>query len=130
MREVNVPLLRKGVEWAEVEACRPFAERAWDQQVYRASVGAELYNPETQDYEIKCNTAYCIAGWTVAVTLGDNEQQSLTGDVLSLTGDFIATVEGRALEMLGLEGDSGLFDCNNSIEEVRRIAEEIAGERL
>lgn len=132
MTGVNVPLLRKAVEWAEIESTKPRAESQWEQDAYRYDAGdAVTIDLETEETVIKCNTAYCIAGWTVAMTLRKGEYQDASGDVYSTRSKkFVADVEVRALEELGLETDRGLFDCQNTIQDVRRIAEELAGENL
>ena len=80
MPEVNIPLLRKAVEWAEAEAL-------------------------------------CIAG-KVAF--------DLTGNMSYFDAEPIAR------EALGLDNGQAirLFNQWNDIEDVRRIAEDIAGERL
>lgn len=127
---VDVPLLRKVVEWAEVEAKKPFMERAWYQDAYYMRPGEHVFNPETEKSEIRCGTAYCIAGWTVAETLGPDEAMNFSGDVVTSAGEFIRDCEERALEMLNISTDHGLFDCSLTIEEVRAIAEKIAGEPL
>jgi hypothetical protein len=129
---VDVPLLRKVVEWAEVEAQKPFMERRWYQDAYYMKDGDTIYNPERDDFDVvRCGTAFCIAGWTVAETLGAGEAMNSGGDVVdSKTGRFIRDCEDRAREMLNISSDHGLFDCGLTIEEVRRIAEKIAGESL
>jgi hypothetical protein len=125
--QVNIPLLRKAVEWAEAEAAKPEREREWDQgywvtlPVMRA---AELGLDEAQ-----CGTVYCIAGWTCHAAGEDFKRDSDT--LLSRTAEDVH-ISDRAAELLGIDrlAASALFNGGNTIEDVRRIAEEIAGERL
>lgn len=105
---VNVPLLRKAVEWAEAEAAKPYSEFCqWDQ--------AEWVQ---QTY---CGTRFCIAGYVAQL-----QDARFAGS---------SVVDGRtaqkvAAEALGCGHASALFAVTNTIEDVRRIAEDLAGERL
>lgn len=92
-----------------------------------------------------CGTAYCIAGFAIAQ---QPEYHAEIGLVPSCTCCASAPIEpglketlggnpitdhcGLATELLGLTSHQALelFDANNSAARVRRIAEEIAGERL
>ena len=132
MSTVNVPLLRKAVEWAEAEAAKPPELCEWEQRLYvlptveTASAdliaefgGLERLAEERQRHgrSEDCGTCYCVAGY-----------------VASLSGQEFGYHEADviAAEALGLDGyeASSLFDARNTIEDVRRIAEEIARERL
>jgi hypothetical protein len=131
MTEVNIPLLRKAVEWAEAEAAKPAPLREWEQNFWYLppEVRAERLEKRGDDFTERereayqkapeCGTCYCIAGY-VASQLGHD---------FSTSG---WEVEDVAAEALGLDLDQSddLFDGRNTIEDVRRIAEEIAGERL
>jgi hypothetical protein len=109
----NIPLLRKAVEWAEAEAAKPDEQCAWWQGTYEisaVSLGRE------------CGTCYCIAGyvWRIA---GDGKLFDYDEDAARLLGIDVAQHNYRR----------GLFAADNTIEDVRRIAEGIAakaGERL
>lgn len=117
---VNVPLLRKAVEWAEAEAAKPEIESEWCQGVY-AERGSALGRT--------CDTAYCIAGWTIHAAGEDPN---------------LCSPAERAAELLGITIDEdlsgsetseagALFNGGNSITDVRTAAERIAaraGERL
>lgn len=123
--EVNIPLLRKAVEWAEAEAAKPVAERQWDQDWWMTSPqerAEELGLPESE-----CGTAYCIAGWA-CYSNGEDFDPGGEGNLL-VSG---AHPSDRAQELLGLTSReaNALFASRNTIEDVRCIAEEIAGERL
>lgn len=113
---VNVPLLRKVVEWAEAEAenARRGSLSQWYQGDYIMETG--------------CGTAYCIAGWTLheaGYTDEEIKQMSTNGKA-----------PAKAAELLGIEFNRGygdghrLFFGSNSIEKVRILAEEAAGEKL
>lgn len=110
--EVNVPLLRKAVEWAEVENALPngmWSQRFWAQQT-------------------ECGTAYCIAGF-VAQEMSDGidfwqgiriASQCIDPD----SGDKVS-ISTFAAERLGLtlaESDA-LFAASNTIEDVRDVFE-------
>jgi hypothetical protein len=110
---VDIPLLRKAVEWAEVEAAKPTEQCQWYQGAY-----------DVPAYEVnrKCGTCYCIAGWVCLVADGEVPEFG---------------IGPRAAELLGIPDEhnyeGGLFWDTNTIEDVRRIAEGIAaeaGERL
>lgn len=115
---VDVPMLRKAVEWAEAEAARPDAECEWYQNRYFIS-GRAIGRT--------CGTAYCIAGYAVSLVDGPD-----------VVRDLDHKCWPRAASLLGLTSaesslDGGLFDGCNSIERVREIAGRIAaraGERL
>lgn len=117
-RQVNVPLLRKAVEWAEGEAAKPPELCEWWQG---------MWVTEPKDFAIEtvfgmpkkapeCGTCYCIAGYICEV-LGLDTKRGYTEP---------------SAEALGIDGDRAedLFHGGNTIEDVRRIAEGIAGERL
>lgn len=125
--EVNVPLLRKAVEWAEAEAAKPPELCEWEQNWWSLSVQVreqrryyDDLTPEEQRAFNKaptCGTCYCIAGYVAAQA----------GARVAGWG-----MEDIATDLLGLDFDAArrLFYSHNTIEDVRRIAEEIAGERL
>ena len=123
---VNIPLLRKAVEWAEAEAAKPFELCEWRQAMWVTTFDedatrkwkfiAQRTTREALGKAPECGTCYCIAGYVVAAVDG-REHVSLS-------------TEERAAQLLGLPGHSDLFDAVNTIEDVRRIAEDIAGERL
>lgn len=121
---VDVPLLRKAVEWAEAEAARPEVDSQWWQKSYVVS-GLKLGRT--------CGTAYCIAGYVVALVDGPEEAERLNRDGWGMGAAWVAN---RASALLGLTDDEAipsLFVSNNSITDVREVAEQIAaraGERL
>lgn len=107
---VNVPLLRKAVEWAEVEAEKPPYLRGWYQGEY-AVPAVDVGRSPT------CGTCYCIAGYVALMETGL---------------DCGANSHDVAEAALGLtsEQSGDLFAGGNDIDDVRRIADAIAGERL
>lgn len=135
---VNIPLLRKAVEWAEAEAAKPWEECQWEQTRYvsapqqismRDINGIEISNTRKSD---DCGTCYCIAGY-VGAMLGFDFDQVCGGRPASWSAsDMDLCVDEYAANALGLpDGQADrLFMATNTIEDVRRIAEEIAGERL
>lgn len=123
--EVNLPLLRKVVDWAEAEAARADEEKCeWYQDTFRtpaAGIGRE------------CGTVYCIAGyvcesdpnwdWRREAVAGHSPGVHAMG-VLGITDD-----EAWANDA----GQFGLFSGESTIEDVRDAAERIAeraGEKL
>lgn len=127
--EVNIPLLRKVVEWAEAEARIDQAFRAWDQQNYcgiglRYLTAAERAQGDVGD----CGTTYCIAGkvlhdagWTDAEIRHRHRPDIPAAALLG-----IPTVDDTDDDDWG----DHLFAPSNTIEDVRRIAETLAGQRL
>lgn len=126
--EVNIPLLRKAVEWAEAEAAKPFETREWDQTFWALPAspndpnvcGNPFQSQAVLDRlrgEVDCGTKFCVAGW-----------------IVHAAGEAVLYYDAatRAAELLGVTIDAAdaLFVADNSIEDVRRIAEELAGERL
>lgn len=141
---VNVDLLRQGVEWVEEQAELPIKDQCWWQGEWR-SPGPDAYPPRT------CGTTYCLAGYVCTAAGGrwvkdrtmfylrmedaDRGRTLLYGHddrpELPKRGLFV-TAEGRARRLLGLaphEADE-LFRSSNSSEDVRRIAERIARQKL
>lgn len=108
--QINIPLLRKAVEWAEAEAAKPEVESAWFQPGI-ITPGEEIGRT--------CGTAYCIAGYIAHLV-----------DPASVIADPIRVAFNALGIPMEFETDHGLFIGENSIEDIRRAAEELAGERL
>ena len=141
--EVNIPLLRKAVEWAEVEAQKPEIDCLWDQSDYITSPTIRAWRMTSQYVALDqgplarraererltkavaphCGTAYCIAGW-VGQLLDPRYEKA--DDVKGMC------VSEFAADALGLNPDQAdeLFEGSNTIGDVRRIAERIAGGAL
>lgn len=124
--EVNIPLLRKAVEWAEAEAAKPRELCEWHQ-------GAWVALPQELRRAPDCGTCYCIAGHVVATLGYTHPAKNEYGDhmVNPVTKGHVDPHK-RAMKELGLTDDQAgeLFRGCNNIKDVRRIAEAIAGERL
>jgi hypothetical protein len=133
--DVNIPLLRKAVEWAEAEAAKPAELCEWNQSYYYIPTLEErdtkfahdsTMQPEPdfdwvaearKDLAPECGTCYCIAGYVAS---------TVNGSFTYYNAEYIAK------DALGLSSGQAadLFFGGNSIDHVRRIAEEIAGEKL
>lgn len=134
MTDVDVPLLRKAVEWAEAEAAKPAEECGWYQASYVMPVRHGDGSPvaffgEDDSMILKseeingCGTAFCIAGWVYWQATG-----AIVLDSLGRAPD-VDTFARKALGITSAQA-SDLFSGCNSIDRVRSVAEEIAGERL
>lgn len=144
VNEVNVPLLRKAVEWAEAEAAKPWTLRQWRQQDWitnpkklalqtRDSLGRFVKGGKVETKDAECGTCYCIAGWVATQVVGAEPVDATYWSAI------VTTPEGKqdkvpviAMKELGLNWRQAdrLFAATNTIEKVREIAESIAGERL
>lgn len=125
----NIPLLRKMVEWVE-EQDRLEENREWYQSewIVTPSEYPELYD-EAENW---CGTACCVAG-KVALMDGWKAADFYSGSATTVTKDGeYREVREVAAELLGIPDYGGhpLFDGNNTATDIRRIAEEIAGEPL
>lgn len=142
MTEVNIPLLRKAVEWVEEQAKLPKIDREWDQNYWVAlptDVAAHLaeevvleslpgpsklkFNDIQWALSAHCGTTYCVAGY---VAMCDDPRYANDSEVDGIPAKH------KAEELLGLDFTQAnkLFHYGNTAEDVRRIAEQIAGERL
>lgn len=134
--EVNIPLLRKAVEWAEFEAAQPAIDCHWNQgwfvlkpqdvaaDLLEDAVFHDVLNADHQDVVAEhCGTAYCIAGY-VGQLLNPAYAKNDT-----VRGVHVAEFARRELGIS--QGDAEwLFEGSHTIEEVRSVAEHIAGEKL
>ncbi len=132
---VNIPLLRKAVEWVEAQAALPVERREWDQTGWRrtyedrqAVIGGGCGCEPCRQYyaQPRCGTTYCVAGHLVVEAGYEWSSES---------NSYLANgrrVDDVAADMLGLGFGqaSHLFNASNNARTVRRIAEDIAGERL
>lgn len=148
---VNVPLLRKAVEWAESEAVKPFEQCEWNQgqwitapltrahtiandecfqkfgdpgsSVFSPKEAREFYTQRVGELRHTCGTAFCIAGYIGQMI---DERYAAHDEV---DGCHVGDFAQQALGISANEADE-LFFAGNSIEDVRRIADWIAGEAL
>lgn len=123
----NIPLLRKVVEWVEEQEQLTEA-REWNQAVF-------FRRWEPVDYQAWCETIFCVAGKVVlddgwvphfkpsgiySHLIRDGETRY---DVFTLAADLLGLSETEAFDLFTVTYDQGAAG-------VRRVAEEIAGERL
>lgn len=111
---VNIPLLRKAVEWVEEQDALPEDTRQWMQDVWGLSEDDRLME---YGHSVGCGTAYCVGG-KIAEDAGIDWSIQAAGHVA-----------GDLLGLTGLQADE-LFEPGNTAADIRRIAESIAGERL
>lgn len=112
MTELNIPLLRKAVEWVEEQDALENGQ--WDQSVFVA-------NPS-------CGTVYCVAGYVGQLMDSRFERTECFEDEHGV----LLHVENVATAALGLNKTQAdfLFSEDNTAEDVRRIAERFAGGKL
>lgn len=129
---VNIPLLRKAVEWAEAEAAKPYELCEWFQGDWVVTPGARKTHRawlERKGQPIEglaakeCGTCYCIAGYAAQVVDPHFADTDEVGDTTA------REVAQEALGITDRQADQ-LFAGPNTITDVRRIAESIAGEAL
>lgn len=125
----NIPLLRKMVEWVEEQA-QLTENREWYQAAW--IVVPSEYSWLRDEAENWCGTAYCVAG-KVALMDGWKPATFRSGMTYAVTKDGeYREVKEVAAGLLGIPGHGShpLFRGNNTAADIRRIAEEIAGEPL
>lgn len=139
MRTVNVPLLRKVVEWAEAEAEKPEIDSEWNQGLWYTPPFNKAWflirdATETSDTDAAlvsllaphCGSSYCIAGY-IAQSVDERYRTQNT-----VNGVESSTVAANELGINESQACSryGLFYGSNTIHDIRRIAEQLAGEKL
>lgn len=133
---INIPLLRKMVEWVEEQEALQPSQREWYQGAW-LSVSGKWTN-EQLDW---CGTRCCVAG-KIALLEGwepawdHPEARPIWTDYVKKDGE-VRHVEAVAYEALGLdqlgelyEYEIALFEGENNAAMVRAEAEALAGERL
>ena len=133
MNGVNIPELRKAVEWVEEQAelARRGLPSEWDQALWVSEV--DRYNRQRNTdgnliIPAPCGTVCCVAGH-VALEHGcyldaDDHFRAANG-----AEAFAPDVAEKVLGLNQVDA-SDLFDPSNTSADVRRIAEQIAGEPL
>lgn len=126
-RKPNIPLLRKCVEFVEQQSKLPTQIRNWDQEVW------------VRKSDNFCGTVGCVAG-NIAIEDGIVDwddpncilENNFYNTIMNGPDGYSIDVEDWAMYRLGLSRDQAfdLFKMNNSAEDVRRVAEQIAGEKL
>lgn len=131
---LNIPLLRKGVEWVEEQEALPVMTRQWMQDMW---VTSEEDRVACLTGETGCGTAYCLAGWVAMQKYPELAEI----DFAWVNGKYLRSSDVAA-EELGLPGYGvapeqyetsclhKLFSPHNTAADIRRIAEELAGEKL
>jgi hypothetical protein len=122
--ELDVPLLRKAVEWVQTEAKRPVKESEWCQGEWRVF---------GRDMGRTCDTVYCVAGY-VATVVGTKWVDYPSRDGSLYAGFFDSDDRSASViarKALGLDADEAraLFHGNNSAKRVLEIAREICENR-
>ena len=139
MRTLNVPMLRKGVDWVMEQNELADEDREWDQESWafldrpaRAAMAAQ------DRHDPMCCTSMCFAGYVAYITGWTfefpNGLRMEGAEVARKDGrvDSIATIAKRELGITDEQGDS-LFNASNDADDIRYIAEVIvmeAGDRL
>jgi hypothetical protein len=136
---INTPLLRKAVEWVEEQAALDVSARQWRQSSWIApavTFDEVAVNDDHEFYqaftvEPTCRTKACVAGKLV-LDAGYTRFRRVDWSIDSvMTENGWEQIPVVARRLLGAENfDGGLFDLSNTAEDVRRIAEDIAGEKL
>ncbi|MGH3499832.1 MAG: hypothetical protein ACRDQA_02845 [Nocardioidaceae bacterium] len=128
MTTPNIGLLRKAVEWVEEQdALAKRGEKSeWEQIAWFIPSGTRVPTfaaPQT------CGSACCVAGY-IATQTGAAWVDS--DAVISPESGEVVSAHDYAEERLGIDplGSDILFHSDNTAEDIRRIAEQLAGERL
>lgn len=119
--KVNLPLLRKGVEWVIAQDQLPLSIREWNQEFWRVS-GDEINR--------ECGTAYCLAGYVCEVsnvTWMTTSDDVMDAHLVNVNGDVVYASD-QAQNLLNIDPDvaESLFHFMNSASDIVRIARIIA----
>jgi hypothetical protein len=123
---VNVPLLRKAVEWVE-EQVELDGWGQWDQAnwVMPESERIDLY-----DREPGCGTAYCVAGYVGQLVNPAYAGDAWGGaDVGAPGARHVSDVAREALGLTPMQSNT-LFESANGVDRIRALAEDFAGGAL
>lgn len=136
--DVDVPTLRKAVEWVEWQETlgEENPDRVWYQSVWLLplrEVFTEEERARSKFRDWSCETAMCMAGY-IALNLADPDPEykphiKIDGRVVDKYGNEYE-VEHLALATLGLSEDYGMFVGHNTAADIRQIAESIVGGAL
>jgi hypothetical protein len=130
---MNIPLLRKAVEWVEEQDALATSKRKW----YQGSWAQKRIDAAQENVNDPfCHTAVCVAG-KIALDAGwvpvwDDQNEAMFYADRATKNGVTLPIEHIAARELGLdvEDANDLFDGNNQAADIRMIAESIAGERL
>lgn len=117
---VNIPVLRKAVEWVEEQDKFPAETRSWNQY---GIITSEEYRVRSLKHEQGCGTGYCIAGY-IAETFAPEELAA--GQPVIRTAMRVLNLTLHDLITTG----QTLFAAENSAAQIRTYAEKLAGEKL
>lgn len=137
----NIPLLRKTVEWVEEQAALPKHKSRWRQSTWFHLWRLRPTKAHREAGEViadgyTCRTRYCFAGKVVADAGWEPEwystyENDLEAEYVTKDGQRMEVMEAAKLELgLSAHGAWSLFHATNTAKDIRRIAEQIAGERL
>ena len=133
---VNVALLREAVEWAEAEWEKGYSYSRWHQAEWISHSG-DIHGFFTKDENFEgpkdpsCGTCFCIAGYVVSTQYEVTVPSGVGPLFVSSKGQVVNEMR-EATALLGLDETQArrLFAGSNSIQDIRQIAEEIAGQPL
>jgi len=122
---VNVPLLRKAVEWVEAQI-ELDGWGQWDQTAWVTPEGERI---DLYDLEVGCGTAYCVAGY-----IGQLLNPAYAGDMWGGGAPFeggvhVSDIAREALGLTTMQADL-LFESTNGPRRIRELAEGFAGGAL
>ncbi len=133
---VNIPLLRKAVEWVEEQDKLPEIDREWLQASYQVDPIAhshflvtDIPTPSWERAAVQeqliphCGTAYCVAGYVGQLVDERYKHVQQIGDV------HVSAVAIKALGLTDVQAKM-LFHGTNDAERIRELAELFAGEKL
>ena len=134
---MNIPLLRKMVEWVEAESELPLRKRDWYQGAW-----TRKWKKLPRTFEMVdeyCGTNYCVAGkiahdagWVVTDPYEMDEEAPFYIHLRAEKDGEVRLIREIAASELGVpyRDADGLFAGWHSASDLRRVAEEMAGERL
>ncbi len=130
---VDVPKLRKLVEWVEEQDVLAESDRVWDQELWFHQDLPVIQAVENK-YDPYCGTSMCAAGKLAfdAGWLPVIDGQGYIGDRATKDGvtKFYSEIGAEELGLNVADDYSPLFNASNTASDIRAIAEDYAGERL
>lgn len=130
---VNVPLLRKALEWVEYQASLPLIDREWRQEGFITlpeNIAAMMlkFTPVYEGTKLEqvanhCGTAYCVAGYVGQLLEPAYALDEFHG------GQHVGEFAKQELGLTNGQADA-LFDGCNSAQTIRALCEQFAGEAL
>ncbi len=129
----NIHLLRKNVEWVENQVTLAETKRRWYQAAWTRK---EVVAAQQDINDPYCETAMCFAGkvsWDAGWTPIFDDKDSDYRYASTATKDgVVMEIERIAMNELGISDSEAddLFESDNTAQDIRDIAEHIAGEAL